>query len=365
MKIDARKAFNKKRLIPMALVVVCIALLVVFNPGIRNFFLAPDVVKIDFRPGVDYDFAAYKKEMLMIDAEGISALDKSGRGTFDIVHSSASPMVSVRGKYIMIADSFGKTVSTYEREKAVNQITTENEILCAKVNKNGYIVVATDELGFKGMVTLYDKNGSEIYKWHSGNGYIGAVDISSNNKIAVSQIVTDKETVRSRIIIIDYKSKNDPKTVAEIDGIVAEVKYRENGRLSVVSDKSFRELKKNGKTLYTIDFEGKIPLFFNIDNERNLVFTFDSGLNSTIVESYSSRGKLRGSYTSGEKIQALDVNGECIVLAEGGAVLRLDPKGHIKKRIELKKDIRELRIFSDRNRVVIFGGSGAEIIKTK
>ena len=265
----------------------------------------------------------------------------------------------------MLADINGKGIKLFQKEKTVSSIETENEILCAKLNKNGYIAVATGELGYKGMVLLYDKNGKDFFKWHSGAGYIGDIDISSKNKIAVGQIMTDKEEVYTKILVINPDSDKEPKIIAEIPGIVMKLKYKEDGSLIAVSNKGLLGYKRSGKEDFLVDFEGKTPISCNIENENKMVITFDSGLNSTVLLSYSASGKLRGEFDAGSEIRAMDVNGECIVLATRGMVTKITPKGVVKKEIKTNNDVKDIKIFSGRDRLLTLGDSSAELIRLK
>ncbi len=365
MKVSIKNAFNKKRILAVIAVFAVIVVMIISNPEAGEFFSSAETVSLKFQTGVEYDMVAYGNEMLLANNEGVFAIDKKGREVWSTVAATASPRIWVNGRYFMLADINGKAVRTFEKEKLVAQIETENEILSAKVNKNGYVAIATDELGYKGMVTLFNKSGNEKFRWHSGTGYIGDIDVSDSNKLAVAQLTTDKDKVYSRIIMIDPSSDKEPECVAEFEGIVMRLKYRENGTLIAVSDKGVYAFKRSGKQRFMIDFEGRKPIECNIENENNMVFAFDSGLNSTVLESYSSNGKKRGSYDAGSEIFAIDVNGECIVAARRDGIVYISPKGKLKKEIKASKDVKDIRVFAGRSKILSLGGDSAEIMKIR
>lgn len=365
MKVSAKKAFNKKRILALFIIFILIGVMVLSNPEVWQFFLENKTVKLNFQSGVEYDAIAYGKDVLLVNNEGIYAIDKSGRQVWSNIAPSTSPYAETKGDYIMLGDINGRTVKTFQKEKLVTQIETKNEILCAKVNKNGYIAVATDELGYKGMVILYNKSGDELYRWHSGTGYIGDIDISKKNKIIVAQLMTDKESVYSKIISINPSLKEDPKTIAEIEGIVMKLRFRDDGSFVAVSDNAIYGFKRSGKESFVTDFEGRKLLECNIENDSNMVLAFASGLNSTVLESYSSKGKKRGSFDCESEINALDVSGECIVVARHGSILRISPNGTLKKEIKINNDVKDIQIYSNRNMLLSIGGGSAELIKIR
>jgi hypothetical protein len=365
MKVNVKKALDKKRIIGLLIIFALILIMALSNPEVQNFLQNNDGVKLDFQTGVEYDMESDGNEVLLVNNEGLFAVDKYGRESWNAVISTTSPYMQMKGKYILVTDINGKTARLFQKEKIVSQIETENEILCAKVNKHGKIAIATDELGYKGMIILYDKNGKEQFRWHSGSGYIGDVDISPNDKIAVAQIMTDKEAAYTKIVAISPKSDEGPVCISELSGIVMKLRYRDNGELIAVSNNGLYGFKSSGKMDFEVDFEGNSPISCNIKNDNNMVLAFDSGLNSTVLESYSSSGKLRGRFNAESEIHTFDASGECIVLASREGIVKITPKGAVKKKIKASNDVKALKIFDGRNRLMVLGDGGAELIKLK
>lgn len=357
--------FNKKRVLIVLAVFLLVAVMVFSNPEVRQFFLETKDLSISFQAGTGYDAFVYGKEMLLVNKDGIRAIDRKGRESWSVVMPNTAPVLDKADKYIMLADLNGTSINVYEKDKLISQIKTEREILSAKMNKYGYVAAATDELGYKGAVTVFDKNGNDIFKWSSGSGYIGDVDISSKKKLAVAQLMTDKEKVYSRVMLIDTGSDKDAKCIAEVDGIVMRLQYKDNGGLIAVTDSAVHGFKKNGKVDFKIDFGGRCLEGFNIENAGNMVFAFDGGLNNSVLESYSSRGKFRGSYETDGEMTAFDVNGECILAAGRNGIVRVAPSGKEKNRIEVSRDVKKIKIFPGRNEALLIGSASAEITKTK
>lgn len=363
--VTAKKHFNIKRIIAVIVIFVLIAAMIFSSPEVRNSLFGPDNIKLSFQSGIKYDAVPYNKGMLIIGGDTIRAIDSRGRENWNIVSPINSPMVITKNKYVMLADLDGTTVSVYEKDKLISQIKTEREILTAKVNKNGYVAVATGEMGYKGAVRVYDRKGTEIYKWLSGSGYIGDIDISSQNKLAVAQLMTDKEQIYTRILTFETDSEKEPGNIAQINGIVMKLKYKSNGGIVAVCDSGVYGFKKNGTQDYFIDFGGRTPVECNIENDNNMVFTFDSGLNNAILESYSSKGKLRGSYETNGEMTSFDVNGERIMVATINGIYRITPKGKEKSHTVNPYDVNLVKIFPGRRQFLSIGSGTAEIIRVK
>ncbi len=363
--VKVKGFLNKKRIVAVVIAFALIAVMIVSNPEMQKFILQPETVKLNLQTGINYSLQVAGKEMLLVSSDGIRAVDDNGRENWSIVAPTTSPVVTTKNDYIMLADINGNTVNVYKKDKIVSQIKTEREILSAKLNKNGCVAVATDELGYKGVVLIFDEKGKETFKWYSGTGYIGDIDIQSKDKLAVAQIMTDKEQVYSRIMMIDARSPEKAECIAELDGIVMKLKFKNNGGLIAVSESGVYGFKRSGKEDFVIDFGGRVQLDCNIENQGNMVFAFDSGLNNTVLESYSAKGKLRGKYEADSKITDFDVNGECILAATKNDVIRVTPSGKIKGNMEVNQDVKKIKIFADRDKFLSLGGSSAEILKLR
>lgn len=364
-KMFGKKIFSKKRIFAVLILIALVAVMVFSNPEVHKFLTENEEVLLDFQTGNSYEPVMFGKEMLLVSNDGIKAIDKSGRESWSVVAATSSPMVDVENDFIMLADSGGNAINVYKNDKTIYQIKTEREILTAKVNKNGYVAVATDELGYKGAVLVFDNHGREVFKWYSGNGYIGAVDISANKDIVVSQLVADKEQIYSRIMVIETDAEDKSRCIAELEGIVMKLKYKKNGEIIAVTDDGVHIFKRNGKEECKIDFQGRIPVECNIENQGNMVFAFDSGLNNTIIESYSATGKLRGQYETDAKMLCFDVNGECILVATRNGVIRITPAGKEKNHINVNRDVKKIKIFAGRDEFLSLGSGNAEILKIR
>ena len=362
-EIFSKKIINKKRSLIVLAVLVLVVVMIVSNPEVQEYLFGDQPVKISFQSGVEYQAFPYGNEMLLVSNEGIRSIDESGEDAWSVVHSMAMPMAVVNGDYIMVAETNGTAVNVYEDDSIATQIITKNEILTAKLNTDGYVAAATVETGYKGSVTVFDDDGKEIFKWYSGGGYIGDIDLSSDGVLAISQIMTDKESVYSKILLIDTENEKEARSIAELKGIAMKLRFNEGDELVAVTDGGCFCYEDDGEEIFAVDFGSRIPVDCNIENDDNLVFAFDGDLNNTVLESYSESGELRGSYEADSEIRAFDVNGEYILLATIDGVKRISPEGELEGEMTVSNDVKEIKIFPGRDRFMSLGGSTAEIIK--
>ena len=360
-----KKIINKKRLIVAFVIIVLIAVAIVSNPDMQSLLLGKSSVKVSFQSGVEHYALPYENKMLLVSAEGIRAVDENGQNVWNVVYAMTSPKVLVKDEFIMAADVNGTQINVYEKDKLLWNVKTKNEILTAKINDRGYVAVATDDLGYKGVAEVIDSHGKEMFRWHSGEGYIGDIDIAHDGTLAVAQLMTDREAVYTRIMMVDINGKKAARCIGEIDGMTMRLNFNENDDLLAIADCGLFCFDDDGELRYSDDFDGRTPTVCNIENEDNMVFVFEGGLNNSVIESYSDNGKLRGKHEADGKIKTFAVSGEYILYSTIGSVKRINPKGELKSEMPVNGDVKAMQMFSNRNNFISLGGSSAEILKIK
>ncbi len=348
---------NKKRLI--IILAVLAGLLAVFFTSERlwNFFNNSAVQELSFQKGISYRLENYNKDILFINNEEIKSISPAGDEIWSSVTGLSNPGVCVSGDYVLIYDLKGTTALLFRNNKLVKKVSVENSILSANINKKGYFAIATDEVGYKGMVTVYSPSFKEIYRWHSGSGYIADLDISPENHLAVSQINTDGEQLISRVLLFNIKNNKEKECLKRENILVSDIKFYDNESFTALSDTDMFGFTSGGNLKYNVNFGGRSLIYYNIENMHNLVLAFKGNVNNTILESYSNTGKLRGSFDAPGEIGSADVNGEVILITSQRSLYSILPSGKLKFKREMKNEISSVKIYSSRRKAVLIGGN--------
>ena len=314
--------------------------------------------------GVCYQTAPYNNEILLLGGDGIRAVSTSGNTSWTISERSNNPYMHIAGSYILLADLNGKTLSVYRGSAHLYTIKTGNTIKTAKVSSDGSSAVLTEEIGFKGLVTVYGSNGGEIYKWYSGEGYI--LDIALSAKVlAVSQMLSNNDAASSSIFIIDIESGHTPASLTRDDEIISALKFSNGGRLIAVSTKEMLGIEKDGTVKFTISFGGRSLSTFNIDNDNNMVVALTGAQNNIRLEMYNRDGRKRGECQINNDVRNISVSGDYILVNELRDVLKISPSGRRTEIHTANHDIKSLTLWKNHNYVWIMGSSQANIIKLK
>ena len=352
--------------ISAALLLLAIVILLLANLIVIPIIGMNIVTDFYFETGGVYSQYNYKDHLLLVNNKGMMEVDEKGKEKWNVEKQLTNFLVDIAGEYIMFADLEGTPYAgVYKDGKVQQEIKPSSGIITAKVNKNGYAAVAVKEDGYKGMVSVYTNRQKNLYTWHSGEGYITDVELSENNRyLAVAQMMTDGETAYTRINFIDIRKGETIATANRENVIVSNLNYEKDGSLITVSDQDAAGYAADGKLLFEINLEGKKPTLFQTE-EDNLLFLSADGRGNSILDIYTKRGKLKGTYTANGEIKNIAVCGSVIVANQMRDVLYIGTNGKLRRTVPIDHDIKSIGIFGNRRNVLVMGGNKADIIRIR
>lgn len=326
-----------------------------------------DSLDIDVQTGSGYMTKQIKGDVLMYNNQGATAVDANGKIKWTINETMSEPLAEVDGDYLLLSDLSGKHfAASYKDGEKKQEFKLENDIISAKITDKGYCVFATDTVGYKGKVTVFNRRGKELYEWNSGSGYITDVDITDNGKyLAVSQLITDGATPDTRIQIIDTHRGEVISTAERSGEICAGIRFTSNNRLIIVTDRNIAGYSVRGKEKFNISLIGKSPSLYNIDNDDTIAVVTLDGRGKSILELYSASGRLRGAYTASGDIKAFSISGRGAIVAQQKGITRINARGKEKCTVNVPHDIKAIGYFGNKNRAVVIGSANAETINVK
>ncbi len=312
--------------------------------------------------GTEYQVMEYENNVLMVNNEGMSLVDKRGETLWNVPLPITSPMVFIEGEYILLIDARGKTAHLYKGEKEVSFALTENEILTASLNKKGTFALVTPETGYKGKVAVYSKNGEEIFNWHSGEGYISAIDLSDKNILAVSQVRTDN--LLSRVVEINVRSGKEVFIFDKEDVIFASLDFGENGEIVALSEKALVGISKSGKERFSVDLRGMDIKYYDIKGE-DIIIASEGLLNNTVINRYTRRGREKKALECGEELQNITSFGNRIAGTYKDVLAFVKPGRKIVPYVNLTQDVKNVCFFNRGRNILVVGSGRAAIYRTK
>lgn len=251
--------------------------------------------------------------LLAVSASAYQVFDSSGEIVGRGTKAFTSPAVSSGAGGAVVWSQGGNNILLVSTDGATNAIDSENAVISASVNDNGYAAVSFEQSGYKGLVAVYNSSAEVIYKWYSGLGYL--VDAAVNNSNTAMMALTLYGN-RSRLVSYSLGSEEEQGAYSEENTIYFDMDYISENRVCAVADT--KAVFLNGKCEYNAEysFGGWYLKNYSLDGNGFAVFAlgkFKTG-GETLIVSVDAGGNVQGSVTLGEDVEALSVRGRYIAV---------------------------------------------------
>lgn len=356
------------------ILILVMAVLIYINahPPIRHSiirFFNPDYTPVEYQMSIkDTEATLFKRvndKVLLLSPEGLIQTDKKLNKSVFANRSGAKPQIdSINNNYIQFF-SGSKTVFI-NQGKSSKEIKCENNVITATINKNGYYAIATEEKGYKAMITVYNKNDNEIFKWHSADNFVVDLSLSPDNKTLGASMIhfgTDKQ---QNMLTIFKFSEEKPVSSTEIQAnFIADIRYTSSGKIFVLTSDSIMMYLLNGEKLWDVSFDGEKLIDYAVNDDYVTVANLSSSalLGRCTVSTYDYGGRKLGEFDNSEDIVALDCEGDTILITNKKSIRTITKKGKETNNIKFAKDVKRGLLYGDTGYAAVVTGNVLHSVK--
>lgn len=286
-------------------------------------------------------------------------INSDGKKEWELTTSVIDPIISVADNYILIAQSGGRKLCLYDKDKLLYDTDCEENILGANVSARGDCVLVTAKDLYKGAIYAYNKSGQKIYGWSSGSDSVLSAAISSSSRdIAVTLLNTDNEIVSS-VQVFDITKTTPKSTTKYADTVLFDVLYIDN-TVCAFGDNSLVGVSQSGKTLYDLRFDQSPISHYAIDNGKNTLLTLDND-NVQMLGIFKG-GKQKKMLAVSEMPNYIDISSNRILYNMGRDVILSKPNGRGASKYTAGMDVRNLILIDSKTFFITYSNS-VELVK--
>ena len=282
---------------------------------------------------------AMDNSIVTADDSGIYIYDESGEKTNAFVHNLTSPVIRVAGRRILVFDNGGTSLKVYNKTDELYSKTIDESILFAEICENGYSAIITETEKYPSCMTVYDNNGSEIYRWSSGQRIMDISFDDSGNGCYVTTFTSETGLIQSVVHHIKFNSTEEKMTSEKLDTLVIDTYENNNGDIWAVGDDKFYKIDDEGQILLEYEYTDDLVSYSlndysatiavnGIDRGSAYVALFDSDSDKTkpvIAKTNNGSPKRLVCYEnrvlllSDKAVDAFDLKGNCIATVEASS----------------------------------------------
>ena len=281
----------------------------------------------------------------------------------------SQPVLHTEGSYAVCYELNSTQLYVFKNNSESYSVITENKIFQAKVNKNGYLFVATEKDGYNCECLVYNRSGDPIFKWDISKSEFIDGDINYNNDaIVLSLASSDGNELVGELLLINITNAKIIKRTTYNASMFFSVDFNDNGTYTALGNNSLKYFNYDGTEKWQYDYEGKKLLKADVSNHDMLVLAFSgSGEmydgNSTEVVALSKLGKRTGKKTFDGSVDDLSVGSNCVAIAINKDIYIMNSKLSGKKTAKTNYRIKQIALFSDDTHVFVLGSSSGEILR--
>lgn len=304
---------------------------------------------------------------LLVTTNTLILLDSKGRGETKGVSLSA-PEVSVNGKYILTYNNGGHQVTLYKGEKEIYETRSDDDIISAVVNEQGYVAVAYDEEGGETRIVVYNAKGKAFYTWSLASGRFVNMDLSDDSThMVISSLSDSAEALVGELTFIRLDSEEKMASASLEDEIYFDVEISRDYSVLALGSKQLDAYNADGGLRWSLPYDGRTLRSADIsDPDMAVICTAatDSGLagNSTDVEVVNRLGEITASTHFDGLCENLSLSGDYFAASAGKKIFIFDKKCALRRELSSNTAIKGLSLFKNGKSVFVLSGSGGSVL---
>ncbi|MBR4621956.1 MAG: hypothetical protein IKO44_00315 [Ruminococcus sp.] len=186
---------------------------------------------IDLGDSTTAAMAIFDDDLICVDVGHITTYNANGKLDKTDYHSYGTPVARSAGKRMLIFDNGAKSFRLINKSGDVYEKKTENIIIYGAIAENGSVAIVTMDDKYTSMLTVYDKNGTQIYLWSSGDRIRDVSFSGEGEACLVSTFSVSQGRMTSRISRLDLTGSDEVYTSRELSGCVIMAQENTGGRI--------------------------------------------------------------------------------------------------------------------------------------
>lgn len=351
-----RKEKIKKLALLISLLIILITIIVliivyIFNVQFRNWcdkhilgkeLLQEDTREIEIDGDENPQVYAFDKYICLFRRKTIEFYNKVGTKVGEIETNINNAKFASAGRYLAICEQDGKEFYLIDGKEKVYENEVDGTISQINVSRSGFVSVVLSNNSYKSIVSVYNKEGKEIFKTNLVTSRVVDVSISQDSQyLAIAEVDISGILTKSAIQIVSIELAQTKPAEAIVykyevpEGkLIINVEYQEKQKLICMYNDSIEVLQEQ-KSSELVGFENRKTTFMTIElNNRIAIleekttgeYTSDTYVNIINPENkreiqYIANGVVKSLHTSNKRI-AINTGSELHIISTNGFLVK-------------------------------------------
>lgn len=296
-------------------------------------------------------FLGLEDDLLICTQTQIQLVSPTGTPRLRETVSMNTPALNASGDYAVVYDVGGQELRVIGGGALVHSLTlTEEEsILCASINEDGWVAVTTKISGYKGVVTVYNRDFEAVMTIRLSSRYISdAVVTPDCQGVYLISPGQAEGSFENTLLYYTFSSNEAPTRTLSLGSNVILATHSAS-RCWLLGDESLVILDSSGVIAATYHYDGQYLKMASLQGDgfaTLLLSRSSSGSGGTLV-TVAADGTPYGSLTIEGQPMALAAQGHDLALLTTGEIITADRKLDGYRTSPNQQGVRNLAVYSD------------------
>ena len=272
--------------------------------------------------------------------------DHEGDVSFSVQASYSNPIIVSAQKRTLIYDLGGYNFMVCSNKKQVFTKKLSNQILLGAVGEDGSVAIVTSTDKYSSYLTVYDRNGSEIFHWADGNMITAASINKTGTGCIVSSTYAAGGEYNSIVTELDFSSI-DVKFVTEpVKALTFALGYCRNNQFWLLADDALYRFGADGGVNFSYEFDFDLVSYSFSDSVCALIFE-SVGVNHTNISIFEADSNDVAELVLDDNINHIHVDASTVYFNTNDMLYAVSSKGEILTKALLDDKYRSFAVLND------------------
>lgn len=321
-------------LVTLALMVGAVALVVNYDKlnfdSLKRWFTYRNLERSEsgqsesfvFEGGESSQFAVLDHELLVCSGKDVRLYSGSEQVSLDQAISIQNPVVDTVGNAALVYDAGGQSLFVYRDRAEVFSLSLEDgqQLLAASMNSQGWLVVVSQESGYKGIVTVYDNTFSPQIQLHLSSRFVMDAVLSPDSKsLALLTLGLNDNAFESRVDFYQLnrtEEETEPDWTCPVGGDVILAMRWDNSGIWALGETSLSILSTDGTVTGSCNYGDLYLKGFSLDGDGTAVLLLGKFRAGTSAELWvvNADGETQALLSIEEQVLSLSAAGRYVAL---------------------------------------------------
>lgn len=166
-----------------------------------------------------------------VNSSGVTLYNRRGEELWSQRQGFRNPRFSLAEGWAAAWDFGGKTVYLLKEDGLAYKVNAEGALRSVTVNDKGYLCLCTKEVGYGGSATVYNPNGTALYKWYSGQSYLLTACMREENDLLLLTLGSEG----SKLALVRI-TEEEPLYEATFSALILDAAFNDRGVTAITGE---------------------------------------------------------------------------------------------------------------------------------